>query len=130
MVYKSLRQVVTFRAKPKAVYHALMDSRSHSEFTGAKARIGSRPGAAFSAYDGSLSGIIVDLVPDRRIVLAWRADSWAEGDYSIARFTLTPAGKGTRVVFEQFGIPSFDYAGVRDGWRDFYWEPMRQLLEP
>lgn len=39
MKTKSIKQIVTFKAPPEAVYEALMDFRKHSKFTGAPAKI-------------------------------------------------------------------------------------------
>ncbi len=130
MPAKNLRQVVTIRAAPRAVYQALVDPKEHAKFTGADARMVARPGGAFTHWDGSLEGFVVHLVKDRRIVLAWRSSEWPEGHFSIADFQLTKAGHGTRLEFNQYGIPSSDYADIADGWKQYYWEPLKQYLEP
>lgn len=129
MAVRNLRQVVTFKAAPHDVYHALMDAKTHATYTDGPAKIDSRPGGSFSISGGSLNGIVIDLEKDRRIVLAWRTDGWPEGHYSIASFRLSKVTGGTRLVFEQYGIPTFDFADIRSGWRQFYWEPMKAFLE-
>ena len=45
---KSIRQTVTFKASPHAIYEALMDSKKHSEFTGGEAKISRKIGGKFS----------------------------------------------------------------------------------
>lgn len=47
----------------------------------------------------------VALVPDARIVQAWRIKNWPEGVFSIARFELREEGGTTRLVFDQACIP-------------------------
>src|SRR4029077_8132986 len=110
---------------PRSVYQALVDPTRHSAFTGAPAEMKAAPGGAFSHYAGSLSGFVVALEPDRRIVLAWRADSWPAGAYSIAQFVLRKVANGTRLEFDQFGIPAGDFADIRQGWKTYYWEPLK-----
>ncbi|MCI4363032.1 MAG: SRPBCC domain-containing protein [Thermoplasmata archaeon] len=129
MAPRNLRQSVTLPATPHDVYEALVDPKRHAAFSGARASMARRSGAPFSHYDGSLTGFVVELVPDRRIVLAWRANSWPAGEFSIARFALTKLRGGTRLVFDQYGIPSSDFAGIQSGWRDFYWTPLRAYFE-
>jgi activator of HSP90 ATPase len=129
MTSRNLRQTVTLRASPHDVYETLVDPKRHAAFSGAKASLTRKPGSPFSHYDGALTGFVVELVPDRRIVLAWRAGSWSEGEYSIARFLLTKVRGGTRVVFEQFGIPPSDFEGIRSGWREHYWRPLQAHFE-
>ncbi len=126
---KTIRQSVTFKATAHDVYEALMDSRKHAKFTGDKASISRKVGGKFTAYGGSLSGTNLELVPDQKIVQAWRADDWAEGHYSKATFTLTPVTGGTRLSFRQSGVPDEHYESIKQGWLDFYWKPMKTMLE-
>lgn len=112
MASRNLRQTITLRASPHDIYETLVDPKRHAAFSGAKASLKRTPGSRFSHYGGALTGFVVELVPDRRIVLAWRAGSWPEGEYSIARFLLTKVRGGTRLVFDQFGIPSSQYEGI------------------
>lgn len=129
MTVKNLRQTLTVRATPKDVYNALVDPVQHARFTGAAAKISSKVGSAFSLWDRSLTGIVVAVERDRRLVLAWRSEGWPKGHYSIAQFTFAKVRGGTRLTFEQFGIPSSDFADIRDGWKRYYWEPLRTFLE-
>jgi activator of HSP90 ATPase len=126
---KNLRQTVTIRATPRDVYTTLVNAREHAKFSGATARMTAKPGGRFTHYDGSLEGFVVHLDPDRRIVLAWRSTGWPEGHYSIADFRLSKVAGGTRVDFSQHGIPTSDFADIADGWRQYYWAPLKTYLE-
>ena len=61
---RTIEQTKHFDASPHDVYEALMDSEKHSQFTGAKATISRDVGGAFTAYDGALSGSILELAPN------------------------------------------------------------------
>jgi len=104
---KTIEQSVTFNASPHDVYEALMDSEKHSRFSGAKADISREVGGAFTAYGGALSGTILELMPDEKIVQTWRGsdDGWAPGHYSTATFSLEAIDGGTRLTFVQTGVP-------------------------
>ena len=54
---KTIRQTVTIKARPHAVYEALMDSRKHAAFSGLPARISRVRGGRFTAYGPYLSGV-------------------------------------------------------------------------
>lgn len=125
---KTIRQTVTFAAAPLAVYEALMDSRTHSQFTGSPARISPRVGGRFTAYDGYAEGRNLELIPGRKIVQSWRASDWPEGHYSTVTFALARTGAGTRLTFTHSGVPNDQVAPVRQGWIEFYWEPLKALL--
>ena len=129
MATKTIRQSVTFRASPHDVYEALMDSRKHAQFTGGKASISRKVGGKFSAFDGYAEGTNLELVPDEKIVQSWRASDWPEGHYSRASFSLKEVEGGTRLTFTQTGVPEEQSEDVSQGWRDYYWEPMKEMLE-
>src|SRR5206468_4282723 len=76
---KTIRQTATFKTSPHEVYEALMDSRKHSKFTGAPAKLSRKVGGEFTAFGGSLSGKTTELVADKKILQEWRADDWPAG---------------------------------------------------
>ena len=127
---KTIRQTVTFNASPHDVYEALMDSEKHSQFTGAQASISRDVGGAFTAYDGALTGTILDLAPDTKIVLAWRGsdEGWPPGHYSTATFSLEEIDGGTRLTFVQTGVPEQSFNQINRGWRNYYWKRMKTFL--
>ncbi|MBI4289026.1 MAG: SRPBCC domain-containing protein [Chloroflexi bacterium] len=125
---KIVRQSVTFKASRHDVYELLMDSQEHSKFTGARATIGRKVGDKFSCYDGDIEGVNLELVPDGKIVQSWRLSGWPKGVYSKATFRFAEVEGGTRLTFTQSGVPDEEYEGTTQGWRDYYWTPMKKLL--
>ncbi len=128
---KTVEQIVTFNASPHDVYEALMDSDKHSQFTGAEAVISRVLGGSFTAYGGALSGVMLELVPDAKIVQTWRGsdDGWVPGHYSTATFTMEALDGGTRLTFVQTGVPEDSYDQIVQGWHTFYWPKMKEMLE-
>lgn len=126
---KTIRQTVTIKASPHAVYEALMDSRKHAAFSRMPAHISRVPGGRFTAYGPYLSGVNLELVPDRKIVQFWRAKNWPLFHYSMVTFALSRVKGGTRLSFTQVGVPNRDYKDKKSGWIKAYWEPMKAMLE-
>ena len=129
MASKSIKQTVTFKASAHQVYEALMDSRKHAQFTGGKASISRKVGGKFSAFDGYAEGVTLELVPDEKIVQTWRASDWPAGIYSRVTFAIKEVKGGARLTFTQSGVPEEQYEDVSQGWKDYYWGPMKQMLE-
>jgi activator of HSP90 ATPase len=126
---KTIRQSATFKTGPHAIYEMLMDSRKHRQFTGEKAAISRKVGGKFTAYDGYISGINLELVKDKKIVQSWRGSDWPEGHFSRVTYSLKKVAGGTRLAFRQSGVPDKHYKGIRQGWIDYYWKPMREMVE-
>src|SRR5215469_11203035 len=101
-----IRQEIEFKTNPQRVYDALLDAKQFSAFTGAPAEIDRQVGGAFSCFGGIITGRNIELVPNKRIVQAWRVKIWPEGLYSIVAFELQPEGSGTRLVLTHDGFPA------------------------
>ena len=129
METKTIRKSVTFKASPHQVYEALMDSKKHSQFTGGKASISRKVGGKFSVYDGYAEGTNLELLPDEKIVQTWRADDWPAGHYSRVTFAIKGVKDGARLTFTHSGVPEEQFEDVSQGWLDYYWAPMKEMLE-
>jgi activator of HSP90 ATPase len=126
----TIHQTVTLPGTPKSVYRTLVDAKEHAKFSGMPSRLVAKPGGRFSHYGGALEGFVVSLRRNERIVLAWRANSWPKGDYSIADFVLTKVKNGTRVEFTQSGVPTQAVKSIASGWHQHYWGPLSKVSAP
>jgi activator of HSP90 ATPase len=128
MKTKTIRQTVSFKAPPHEVYEAFMDSEKHRRFTGGAARISRKVGGKFTVFDGWATGSNQELIPDKLIVQSWRAAEWPEGHFSQLTLDLEATAAGTRLRLTQTGVPEEDAAAIRQGWTDYYWGPLKELL--
>jgi activator of HSP90 ATPase len=137
---ESIHQEPIFKASPKRIYEALLDPKQFDKVTqmsGAMkgmslaskpTEISAEAGGAFSLFGGYVTGRHIELVPNMRIVQAWRAGSWGPGDYSITRFELTEQGSATKIIFDHTGFPKGTAEHLASGWRSNYWQPLEQFL--
>jgi activator of HSP90 ATPase len=137
---ESIHHEPVIRASRKRVYEALTDTKQFDQvvqLSGAmkSLRLGDKPtaispevGGAFALFGGYITGRHVELLPDQRIVQAWRTGSWDLGVYSIVRFELVEQGSGTRIVFDHTGFPKGAAESLSSGWKEHYWEPLNKLL--
>ena len=124
----AIHQEENFAVPPQRLYAVLTQEKEFAAATGAPATIGAGEGGPFSLFGGAIVGRTIELVPDQRVVQAWRDSAWGPGVYSVARFELSAAGQGTHLVFEQGGYPMSDYASLVSGWHSHYWEPMKKYF--
>jgi len=128
MCTRTIRQSATFKVSPHQVYEILMDSKKHARLVGSEAAISRKVGGRFSIYGGEIEGENLELVPDEKIVQSWRYRNWPEGHYSKATFSLKEIPDGTRLTFTQTGVPEEFYEDISQGWRDYYWNPMKTMF--
>lgn len=124
-----IHQEVILPASPDRVYAVLTDSKLLTQVTGGlAAEIGHDEGAVFSLFDSAVRGRIVELVPGKRVILAWRTRLWPDGHYSLVRFTLTPEDGGTRVVLDHTGYPDDQHEHLSAGWQANYFAPLAKYF--
>lgn len=125
-----LHQEVEIKTNPQRVYEALLDSAQFGTFTKMPAEVRAQDGAHFSLFGGLILGRNVELVPNQRIVQAWRSDSgWAPGVYSIAKFEFSGGINLTHIVLDHTGFPEGNFRHLNQGWYDHYWGPLQKYLE-
>ena len=123
-----IHQEVDFPAAPARIYEALLDAKQFSAFTGGSAEIEAQLGGSLKLFGGHIEGRNIELVPNQRIVQAWREASWSPGYYSLVKFELVSRSPGTHLVFDQTGIAEEDWGHLNEGWPVRYWEPLRKYL--
>lgn len=136
-----IRHEAIFKANRQRVYDALTKSQDFQgviEFSEAKkrglppgappAKISPDEGGVFSVFGGYITGRNIELVPNERIVQAWRAMDWSPGTYSIVKFELSDQGSGTKVVLEHTGFPEAHQEHLSAGWKANYLEPLEKFL--
>lgn len=114
-------------ASPRQIYEAWLSSDGHTAITGgAAADASAEEGAAFTAWDGYISGRNLTLEPHRRIVQAWRTTQFDDADPdSEIEVTLEPVPGGTKLTLRHSNVPD-GHLGYRDGgWQDYYFETMK-----
>jgi activator of HSP90 ATPase len=138
---EAIRQEITLDAAPQRVYQVLTSTRDFDRITrlsdgaalldaaGAKpTAISTEVGGPFTLFGGYITGRHLEMLPNERLVQAWRAGSWKSGAFSIAAFSLTPEGAKTRLTLEHRGFPNGQGTSLAPGWHVHYWEPLAKFL--
>jgi activator of HSP90 ATPase len=138
---EAIHQETLFKASRKRLYDALTDDKQFDKVMHLSAAmqsgmaLGNSPteisrdvGGPFTLYGGHILGRHIELVPNERIVQAWRVATWSPGVYSIAKFELTEQGSDTKLVFDHAGFPVGQAQHLAEGWKSNYWEPLAKFL--
>ncbi|MFM9944311.1 MAG: SRPBCC family protein [Bacteroidia bacterium] len=130
MTTGSINQTVQFSASPKQVYDLLMNKKLYSEFTGGKVIVSDKVEGAFSVFDGYCTGYNIELVSGKKIIQKWnfKEDGWPNNHYSVCTFIFSKIANGCQLDFTQTDIPEHKIDDLSQGWKDYYWEPMKTYL--
>lgn len=125
-----IRQSVVLPATADELFEMYLNPQQHAEITGMPVAIGSEAGAEFRAFDGALTGIVLEVIRPRLIVQSWRSTEFKSDDAdSTLILAFTPEGSDGRIDLIHLDVPEHDYNGVTEGWAKFYWTPWRAYLE-
>jgi activator of HSP90 ATPase len=137
----AIHQEPVFKANRRRVYEALTDAKQFQKVTllsaavqsgmakgNIPAEITAEPGGPFKFFNGFIVGRNLELVPNERIVQAWRVAYWLAGAWSLAKFVLVEQGSDTKLVFDHTGFPKGDADHLLEGWNGNYWQPLTKFL--
>ena len=133
---KSVEASRTFLVPPRVLYQAFIDGKDLSRMLMSPAAIEPRVGGSFTFFNGGVSGNIVELEANTRIVEKWRFSQWEDDCYSTLEIAFIPAGsERTKMVVRQTEIPSTDKHGngnqdqlVLNGWNDRFFMGLEKVL--
>ncbi len=125
----TIRQEVAINSSAKKIYDVLTNAEQFSAMSGgAPTQIAKEVGGEVSLFGGMIVGRTIELVPNERIVQAWRVKLWPAGVYSLVKFELTSKGNDTLVTLEHAAFPEEQREHLAKGWQTNYFEPLQKLL--
>lgn len=110
---------------PKTIYEAWLDSELHSAMTGiSTAIVNDEVEKSFAACGVYLQGKNLELIPNRKIVQAWRTTGFKPTDEdSKLEISLEEHADGTLFTLIHRNVPEQEHH-VEQGWLLHYFEPM------
>ena len=121
--------IVTINAKAEKFYEAYLSSEGHTALTGSPARVDGTVDGDFTAWDGYIQGMFLELEKNKRIVQAWRtAEFPEEAEDSIVEILLEEDHGKTKLTLKHTNIPKGQMDNYKTGWEDFYFKPMREYF--
>jgi activator of HSP90 ATPase len=130
MARSVIKQSVVLAAPADRLFAMYLDPKRHAAITdGGPVTISRKPGSAFSAFGGQLSGRTLSVVAPHLIVQSWRSTNFGKDDPdSTLILGFSAAGRKGRVDLVHLDVPEVDFKGVSEGWKLYYWTPWRKYL--
>jgi activator of HSP90 ATPase len=126
---ESLKLSVTLPVSAKKLYNAWLSSKGHTAFTGGEAKASAKVNAKHSAWDGYISGKNIELIPNKKIVQTWRTVEFPDhAPDSILEVTLEEKAGKTKLSLYHHGLQKGDAKKYSDGWKQHYFEPMKEYF--
>jgi activator of HSP90 ATPase len=124
-----IRQSAVLPASAEKLFEMYLNASTHSAITGASVDIGDKRGSNFKAFDGALTGTILEVIKPRLIIQSWRSVNFMAADPdSTLILSFTSEEDGGLIDLIHLDVPDQDYEGVNQGWEKYYWTPWRTYL--
>jgi uncharacterized protein YndB with AHSA1/START domain len=124
---KQLEQTYTIQAPVSKVWQALTDAATAEQWGAAPAKVNAVEGGEFSYWNGDIHGVYTKLVPEKLIEQDWYGHDNPTWKYNVV-FTLEGDDKTTTVHMVYSGNILDEQKDIAD-WRDYYFDPIKKLLE-
>lgn len=114
-------------ADPEEVFAALTNPFQIELWSGYPADMKPEAGYVFSLWEGDITGVNLEVVPNKRLVQEWFFGE--QDEQSIVCITLKKAGGRTLLDLNHTHIPEDVYEEITEGWRDYYLGSVKSMLE-
>jgi len=124
---KQIHQTYVINAPLASVWQALTDAAMAEQWGAAPSKIDAREGGEFSYWGGDIHGTFTKLVPQKLIEQDWYGHDHPERKFR-AVFTFEADGAQTSVRLDFSGDIDNEQKDITD-WREYYFDPIKKLLE-
>ncbi|XP_026141288.1 activator of 90 kDa heat shock protein ATPase homolog 1-like [Carassius auratus] len=118
----------TFLTSPEDLYRVFLNQEMVQAFTRSSALVEAEKGGKFRLLDGNVNGEFQELVPEQKIVMKWRFNSWPCEHYAMVTLTFTDKGNETELKIECRAVPESEEERTRDGWQRYYCHAIKQTF--
>lgn len=125
---KTHDETVDFKCSVDQLYRAFLDKQMVEAFTHGPAVVEPKKHGKFSMFGDNITGEFTNLEENRRIEMKWRSKIWPSAHHSTVVIELDQRDDGTLLTLHQSGIPGSDYERTVEGWRNYYWQSMKQIF--
>lgn len=114
-------------ADPEEVFAALTNPFQIELWSGYPAEMKAEPGYMFSLWEGDITGVNVEVVPNRRLVQEWFFGE--QDERSMVDIQLKKQDGKTLISLNHTHIPEEVYEEITEGWQEYYLGAIKNLLE-
>jgi hypothetical protein len=119
-----ISQSIVLPAPAESLFAMYTDPAKHAAITGAPVAISAEPGSPFEAFNGALTGAMLQIIPQRLVIQSWRSIKFNDGDPdSTLILAFTPEGTNGRIDLVHLDVPAHNHQGMVEGWETHYGGP-------
>jgi uncharacterized protein YndB with AHSA1/START domain len=127
MAVQTIEQIVTIEAPLERVWWALTTAEGAEKWGAGPATFNADEGGEFSYWNGDIHGINTKVVPESLLEQDWYGHDHPEEKYRTS-FSFESEGGSTKVRLVYAGHIYDEQRDIAD-WQEYYFDPIKKLLE-
>lgn len=128
MLMKTIDQTYKIKAPIGLVWRALTDASVIDKWDAGPADFDAIENGKFSLWGGDIHGTNTKLVKDQLLEQDWYSNNTPNNCYKIS-FSLKQDGDETTIHLVHPDVPDDEVQDFEEGWKDYYFDPIKRLLE-
>ena len=127
---KTIEQTYVVKAPIDQVWEALTNSKVIEEWTGSSAEFDPNINGEFKLWGGDIHGFNTKVSEPTVLEEDWYSNDEEDPHHCYkVRFTLSEVSGQTTIKLIHADVPDNKFKDYADGWRDYYFNPLKDLLE-
>jgi uncharacterized protein YndB with AHSA1/START domain len=127
MELKEFKTRIKIKAEPGDVYAALTNPFTIELWSGYAAEMGQEPGSEFTMWDGDITGRILELIPNEKVVQEWYFGEQEEP--SVVTIKIFADRANSQIDLVHTNIPADVYDEICEGWTEYYLGAIKDFLD-
>ncbi len=124
---KDYKQYISIEAEPEDVYACLTNPFTIELWSDMPAKMEAKEGTEFEMFEGDISGKILELVPNKKVVQQWYFG--VQEEPSIVTFKIHQDKAKVSLEMRHTNIPDEAYDEITEGWKKYYLGRIKEFLE-
>ncbi|KAJ3308707.1 hypothetical protein HDV04_000963 [Boothiomyces sp. JEL0838] len=124
----TIQQTVEFQCTAADLYVSLLNQARVQIWTRSNADIQEKVGSNFVLFGGNVTGTILELVPNQKIVMKWRLKQWPSEHYSHVTIEFKQGSDSTELKLVQKDVPIGEKNSTEQNWTNYYWNSLKRTF--
>jgi len=124
---RNLQRTYQIKSSPEEVFNAMTNPLTLELWTGYNATFQKEANTEFSLWDGDITGMNLEIVPDKKLVQEWYFEDTKEK--SVVTIELTKQDDKTQIELHHINIPDEAFSNIGEGWNKYYFGALKKYLE-
>ncbi len=125
----TIKQDYTIKAPISEVWKALTEASMAEQWGAGPAKLDANEGGEFSYWGGDIHGTNTKIETEKRLEQDWYGHNYPDRCYKVTFIFEVRGENETTVRLVQTDVPDEELTDMTEGWPDYYFDPIKKLLE-